>query len=131
MKQLGAFVAGVIATALIVVAGPGQASSGPRPVTAKPKCAKGELIMTMTSTRRQGNARAKTPEQAIRDEVSKSMPKLAPESLRKGPASSETADFALEQAGRPLASVRVEKFGTGWGVERVTACDSVVRGKKR
>ena len=131
MKQLGAFVAGVLVTAAIVLAGPGQAGSGPRPVKAKPQCAAGELIMTITSVRREGSARAKTPEQAILDEVSKAYPKLTPKSLRKGPVGTDTADFAYERDGKPLASVRVEKAGSGWTVGRVTACDSIVSGSKK
>lgn len=131
MKQLGAFVAGVLVTAAIVLAGPGQAGSGPRPVKAKPQCAPGELIMTITSVRREGSARAKTPEQAIQEEVSGSHPNLTPKTLRKGPVGADAADFAYEREGKALASVRVEKAGSGWTVGRVTACESVVSGSKK
>ena len=130
MKQLGAFVAGVIVTGVIVLMGPGQASSGTRAVTAKPRCDAGDLIMTMTSSRGAGSAKARSAEQAVRNEVTKSYPALAPEALRKGPASTSAVDFAFERGGRPLASVRVEKFGDGWGVERLTACNSVLTGSK-
>ena len=130
MKQLGAFVAGVLVTAAIVLAGPGQAGSGPRAVKAKPECAPGELIMTMTATRGSGGGKAKTAEEALRNEVSKAYPKLSPTALRKGPAGSSTVDFAYERGGKPLASVRVEKAGAGWGVERLTACNSVLTGSK-
>lgn len=126
MKQLGAFVAGVLVTAAIVLVGPGQAGSGPRPVRAKPECAAGELIMTMTAARGSGGGKAKTAEQAVLNEVSKAYPRLTLQALRKGPAGSSTADFAYERGGKPLASVRVVKAGAGWGVERLTACNSVL-----
>ena len=131
MKQLGAFVAGVLVTAAIVLAGPGQADSGPRPVKAKPDCAPGELIMTMTATRGSGGGKAKTAEEAVRKEVSEAYPNLTPESLRKGPAGSYTAEFAYERGGKPLASVRVDRVGNGWGVERLTACNSVLAGSRK
>ena len=131
MKQLAAFVAGLVVTGVVVLMGPGQASSGTRPVTAKPRCDAGDLIMTMTASRREGSARARTPEQAVRAEVTSSYPSLSPDGLRKGPVSSSTADFAFERAGRPLASVRVAKIGSGWGVERLTACNSVLAGSRK
>ena len=129
MKQLAAFVAGVVVTGAIVVLGPGTAGSNARGV-AKPQCAKGELTMIMTSVRA-GSAKGRTAEDAVRKEVTGEFPSLAPERLRKSSSGSKRVDFALERGGRPLASIQVEKIGSGWGVERLTVCNSVLTGASK
>lgn len=126
MKQLAAFVAGLVVTGVVVLVGPGQAGSHTRPVSTRPQCGSGQLVLTMTSTRKAGSARSRSADQAVRDEIAKEYPQLAPERLRKASVGKTRVDYALERGGKPLARVRTEKIGTGWAVESLTACDSVL-----
>ena len=126
MKHVAAFVAGVTVTAAVVLGLPGTASPGPRAVST-PRCTGRDLTVRMGAVWAASARGAKTPEEALRADVTRHFPHLAPQAFRKGASGQYSVAFGYDRGGRPLAKAAVEKVNGGWRVHELVACQSALR----
>lgn len=104
-------------------ADPNAEAHGPSPAL---ECGAGDPIMRMKAIRAaHDRGGQRSPEEAVRREVTRYYPKLSPEVFRQS-RSNGRAVFVHDRDGRPVAVAEVEQVADAWEVHEFSGCASVL-----
>lgn len=115
--------------------GTSTTETGPSRGSGELECASNDLVFLEHVDRaepKQGQEIPETPQAAVAAEIAHLNPHLTPGMFQREAApsgdTSERVTFAHERAGQKVAQVTVGRYGTGWGIREIRACNSLLTG---
>ncbi len=119
----------IVATGTVVLvaqaSGSGRATAH-TPTHATLECPANDLILNMHNVRAPAGGRAATPGAALASELRAEYPGLSAASFAPSRVTRDSVELVLEERGDRLARVVLHRDAGGWGVEDLSACNSLL-----